>query len=435
MVSPLPAASLEIKARLLEATPTPTMRQIAPYPRALCTYLYRVEEVVRGNYEDDKILVVKWAVWERAALEGLPSKVGQAEQLTLKRWIDCPEYRTQRVVDATGERELVMYYDASSQPAVQMKALLDAKNAEMVTGVVRGQAKDWLFLADELQHAETGRFWNKDWQVISRAGVDPLPAMLDFQRRLQALGVELWILPVPTRASLHADKLKYGLQIESQAGYLKVLQRAGLKVIDLECSLRAPEHGNEKELLGLAQDSHWHPRTCMLAAESISNEISRLAPGDRSQFSLLAPAVIPIRGDLARMAQLGGLDREIVEVVPVQRKGEPEPGVGLTHPQSPVVLLGDSHVTVFSAGGDQMHGRGSGLPDHLARQLGFEVDVVASHGDGVNQARANLYQQRSINPKYPGYWKNKKAVIWVFAAREFTRAERWSTKIPVVKRH
>ena len=96
------------------------------------------------------------------------------------------------------------------------------------------------------------------------------------------------------------------------------------------------------------------------------------------------------------------------------------------------MLLGDSHVTVFSEGGEEMHGEGAGLPDHLFLQLGYQADVIASHGDGVNQARVNLYQQRSINPKYPGYWKNKKWVIWVFAAREFTRAEQWSTKIPVV---
>ena len=30
--------------------------------------------------------------------------------------------------------------------------------------------------------------------------------------------------------------------------------------------------------------------------------------------------------------------------------------------------------------------------------------------------------------------RNKKLVVWVFSAREFTRAESWSTKIPVVKK-
>jgi alginate O-acetyltransferase complex protein AlgJ len=109
-------------------------------------------------------------------------------------------------------------------------------------------------------------------------------------------------------------------------------------------------------------------------------------------------------------------------------------GVKLTNPKSPVLLLGDSHVTVFSAGTKEMFGSGSGLPDALAARFFFEVDVVASHGDGIDQARVNLYQQRSINPKYPDYWRNKKLVVWVFSAREFTRAESWSTKIPVVKK-
>jgi alginate O-acetyltransferase complex protein AlgJ len=95
------------------------------------------------------------------------------------------------------------------------------------------------------------------------------------------------------------------------------------------------------------------------------------------------------------------------------------------------VLIGDSHVTVFSEGSEAMHGAGAGLPDYLALETGFAADVIASHGDGVNQARVNLYQERSINPKYPDYWKQKHLVIWVFAAREFTRAESWSAKIPV----
>ena len=89
-------------------------------------------------------------------------------------------------------------------------------------------------------------------------------------------------------------------------------------------------------------------------------------------------------------------------------------------------------MTVFSEGTEELHGAGGGLPDYLLMQFGYPMDVVASHGDGVHQARVNLYRRGALNPQARGYWENKQWVIWVFAAREFTRAERWSTKVPVV---
>ncbi len=433
--APLAAATLEIDARLLQATPMPELKQIAPYPRALCTYLYEVENVHAGKYDSGKILVVKWAVWRRKKLEGLPAKAGEVERLKLDRWIDYPNFDRERIVDAIREVDRVIYYDVSSKPdgVAELQAALEGREKELETGVVRGEAKGWLFLAEELRHAETGRFWEKDWRKVARAEVDPLPAMLDFQRRLKALGVELWIVPVPTKVSLRPRSLKHGLQLESQAGYLTVLRGAGLQIIDLEAALRLEQQKRRPWIPELRQDSHWGPRTCLIGARMIADRIRSLASGDRDSFPLGAPIDITIRGDLSRLVPGWKLPAETVSAAKVHRRGARDPGVGLSHPDSPFVLLGDSHVTVFSEGTEEMHGAGAGLPDYLANRLGLAFDVIASHGDGIHQARVNLYQQRSTNLKYPEYWKNKKAVIWVFSARAFTRAERWSTRVPVVR--
>ncbi len=45
--------------------------------------------------------------------------------------------------------------------------------------------------------------------------------------------------------------------------------------------------------------------------------------------------------------------------------------------ESPVLLLGDSHALVFHAGED-LHGSGAGLADHLALSLGFPVALWQS---------------------------------------------------------
>jgi alginate O-acetyltransferase complex protein AlgJ len=95
-------------------------------------------------------------------------------------------------------------------------------------------------------------------------------------------------------------------------------------------------------------------------------------------------------------------------------------------PGSPVVLLGDSHNLVFHAG-DDMQTVGCGLPDQLALELGFAVDLVAVRGSGATPARINLFRRAQ---KEPAYWQGKKCVVWCFAAREFTESDGWR-KAPI----
>ena len=198
MTLPSAAAALEIEARLLRATPAPEPARVAPYPRALCTFLYSVRKVHAGTYEGDRILVVKWAVWNKAKVRGLPAEAGAVERLRLVPWIDHPEFARERIVDDVGEKELVVYYDESSMPGNGGAATAEGE-PPATAEVVRGTAAGWLFLAEELRHTATGRFGERDWRQVSRAGVDPLPAMLDFQRRVAALDVKLLVVPVPAK--------------------------------------------------------------------------------------------------------------------------------------------------------------------------------------------------------------------------------------------
>lgn len=429
VVSPLAGATLEIDAKLLQSTPTPEPERVAPYPRALCTYLYKVSKVHAGSYADDEILVVKWAVWKKAKLERPPAKIGSTERLKLDRWIDHPEFERERIVDAIGEKDLVIYYDAGSKPAAGASTP-EGRGKELESGVLRGGSAGWLFLADELRHVETGRFWEKDWNDVSRAGVDPLPAMLDFQRRLAALGTKLLIVPVPAKAVIYPECLGKNITIEPQAGFLQRMQEAGLHVLDLEPIFAQHRKDPANRPLYLAQDSHWSPEGCRVAAEAVFRCLRVGSRPGSPRIRWVTNQDMEIRGDLARMAGDTKLAKERVTLDRVSY-GDGGPAVGWSDPASPLVLLGDSHVTVFSEGTEELHGAGGGLPDYLLMRFGYPMDVVSSHGDGVHQARVNLYRKGASGPQAGGYWQNKKWVIWVFAAREFTRAERWSTRIPV----
>jgi alginate O-acetyltransferase complex protein AlgJ len=94
---------------------------------------------------------------------------------------------------------------------------------------------------------------------------------------------------------------------------------------------------------------------------------------------------------------------------------------------SPILLMGDSHTLVFHEGGD-MHARGAGLPDQLAREFGTPIDLIGVRGSGATPARTTLMRRVRANPNY---LKNKKLIIWCFSAREFTESSGWQ-KVPIV---
>ena len=420
--------ALEIEARLLAITPPPTVGQVRPYPRALATYLYEVRDVHRGIYEGKKILVAKWAIWNRNPLPGLPASKGALARLKLDPFIDHPGLRGSRIVDRILEREMVLYYDPSSRPPPEVAKALSGKAGELERGVVEGAGKDWLFLADELEHAREGRFWEKPWEQVSRAGVDPLPALLDFQKRLQSVGVALLVVPVPTKVSIYPDWLAGNLQATTiPSDYLKLLELAGLNVLDLHPLFHEHRQKSGRRALYCSQDTHWTPEACRLTAQAIYRKLEGQDPPGHAD---LRRGARQIRGDLARMRQTPALPAERIDfnevVYPASRDSH-----GYDHPTSPVILLGDSNIAVFSDPREELYGPGGGLPDYLGLYLGRELDVIAAFGDGVHQARLNLYRWRSI--RKPDYWKNKRWLVWCFSMREFTRAEQWSTEVPLTK--
>ena len=97
-----------------------------------------------------------------------------------------------------------------------------------------------------------------------------------------------------------------------------------------------------------------------------------------------------------------------------------------TDPESPIVLLGDSHALVFHAGED-MHAVGAGLVDQIAFELGVPVELVAVRGSGATPARLNLMRRAQGTENY---WERKRLVIWSFSAREFTESDGWQN-VPI----
>jgi alginate O-acetyltransferase complex protein AlgJ len=318
-------------------------------------------------------------------------------------------------------------------PAFRGELARLAREAESVDRIAVTGLDGWVFFGPELRHVSLGRFWGADATTVSRSrrpdDADPLPAILDVKRQLDQLGVELLLVPVPPKAVVFPEKISDGLQIPipvprldpAHQEFFDRLRAEGLDVLDLT-KLFIAERFHPEGPLYCHTDTHWSGSGCVVAASAIAAEVRDRPWYDELETRRFGAAwySTAIVGDLT---QEGGMPapREEVRLRGIVTRTERGPAPVAADPDSPIVLLGDSHNLVFHAGGD-MHATGAGLPDQLAFELGLGLDVVAVRGSGATPARVNLLRRAQ---SAPGYWDRKRLVIWCFAARELTESDGW----------
>lgn len=257
----------------------------------------------------------------------------------------------------------------------------------------------WLFLGKELRHLASTN--------IPTQAVDTIA---DFKAQLDRIGVELLVVPVPCKATVYPDKLGLAGEMPTpDRTTVEALRARGLEVVDLVEDFRQARAAGQDPYCHT--DTHWSPAGIALAAKKIAGIIAA-----RPWASSLPKTPFgSSEGELAIKGDLGG-DAERLRA----RTVTPTPATSRT---SPVLLLGDSHNLVFSAGGD-MHASSAGLPDLLALELQSPADVVAVLGSGATPARRNLARRKDS-------LSGKKIVVWCFSAREFTQSD-WD-KVQVTK--
>jgi alginate O-acetyltransferase complex protein AlgJ len=325
---------------------------------------------------------------------------------------------------------------AELSPFLQECATLAETAAKANQQTVVGR-DGWLFFAPELRHLGVGKFWGPEAASVSRASkpefADPLPAILDFKAQLDKAGVELLLAPVPAKTVIsfaHISTVPMAMseppprQDVVHREFFDELQRTGVKVIDLTPPLLRARNG-EHGAAFCQTDTHWSGAGLVTAAEVIAAEVKKVA-GPRAAKSAFKTEWKPVTftGDLANGAG-ASVGKETLSLRFVADAGgrAPEPDRA-----SPVILLGDSHNLIFHAG-DDMHAKGAGLPDQLAAELGYPVDLLAVRGSGATPARVNLLRRVRENPSY---LDGKAVVVWCFTVREFTESTGWQ-KVPIVK--
>jgi hypothetical protein len=298
------------------------------------------------------------------------------------------------------------------------------------------EADGWLFFAAELRFLSLGRFWGDEAPKVSRAHkpdlADPIPAIVDFQKQLKARGIDLLVVPVPPKAAIYPEKIVPGFNGGKDDAapvvhrFYEELRAAGIEVLDLMPAF-IQNRDDKRGGVFCKTDSHWSGFGCTLAAQGIA---------ESARGKLTAP---PPRKDYVSEWKEARINGDLVGLLPpdapkpgpekIAVRSVSEKGTGTAvspDPNSPVLLLGDSHTLVFH---DFLAER-AGLVDQLAQELGFPPDLIGTLGSGATPVRVSLNRHSLKNPDYLA---KKKVVIWCFAAREFTEAAEGWGKIPIEK--
>jgi alginate O-acetyltransferase complex protein AlgJ len=308
---------------------------------------------------------------------------------------------------------------------------LEKKNAAAGAGT-----DGWLFFSGEFRLLSLGRFWGAEAAKVSRAHkpdlADPIPAIVDFQQQLKTRGIDLVVVPVPPKAAIYPEKIVPGFDVHA-ADPAPVLHRfydelraAGIDVLDLS-PLFIQNRDNPRGPVFCKTDSHWSGIGCVLASQAIADKVRAKLPGPASRKEFASEwKEVEIAGDLDGLVS-HDIHKPGPEKIAVETVSEKGNGSAVApDPDSPLLLLGDSHTLVYH---DFLAER-AGLIDQLALQLGFAPDLIGTRGSGATPVRINLYR-RSV--KDAGYLAKKKVIVWCFAAREFTEATEGWAKAPVAK--
>lgn len=305
-------------------------------------------------------------------------------------------------------------------PAVQ--SWLVGKLGAGTEQVYQGR-EGWLFYRPDVDYV-TGPGFLTPSQLkrrghAARIQPDPIKAIVQFRDQLAARGIELLILPAPTKASLAGEKLSARvspgtlLQNSSFSEFKQRLADAGVRVFDPAPFLADRKANAPDTPLYLQTDTHWRPETMEFVAQKLAAFLNIVVPDGPSAAKI--PVQIAGAGDVARMLRLPENEKFYPkQTVTIQQVTL---GTALWKPsrESDVLLLGDSFANIFS-----LEALGWGESAGLAEQLSYAIsdyplDCILRNSDGAFATREMLANELA---RGRDRLAGKKLVIWEFAARE-----------------
>lgn len=285
----------------------------------------------------------------------------------------------------------------------------------------------WLLLRTGLDHLvgkpfldpavlETRRRSADSWRP--EPNPDPRPALLDFHRQLQERGIDLVLLPVPTKPAIESESLAPSalrpLANPSLAAFEDEMASDGIHVFDAASILHDLTGSGTRAYL--RTDSHWSPEAVAVVAESLSAWLKEtfgdeLGPADAFWESKAVRR--KGRGDLWHLLELNQ-SRALFEEESIEANEVTSWDGAFWKPSTDarILVLGDSFVNVYSD--ENLHwGKAAGFAEQLSLHLERQVDRLARNKSASDQVRKELAQS-------PERLEGKRVVVYVFASRELS---------------
>ena len=304
------------------------------------------------------------------------------------------------------------------------------------------QARDgWILHESELEYVNAGSFIGENATIANPnappAHADPVPVIVDFHRQLEARDIEMYFLPVPVRPVVFPESV---LGTEAFAGRevvpklhdslqeaLSILRQRGVRVVDVTAMFLKRREDPRRGPVFLPTETHWTPYGISLAAKRLAAKI-KVRPWyeavPKHEFSQRWDTIKHRSLIFKRYEEATGevLQPETAQLRRIHLKTEAgKKKIELENPQSPVIVMGDSNTNFWKD-------PESALPQILAFELGFPVDLISVAGGGANDARLNLMRKIRAEPEY---LDGKRAVIWCFSARALTNTRRGWLPVPI----
>ncbi len=297
----------------------------------------------------------------------------------------------------------------------------------------------WLFYRPDVDYLTGPAFLNPAFQkrralsgdasVGSAVQPDPVLAITDFKKQLEARNIHLVLMPVPVKGVVEPERFsgrydsgsRAAVQNPSYDDFLNRIQEAGVEVVDVTDALI-----QNKEKTGRSQflktDTHWTPEGMELAAALLAEKIKSLngiTPEPASEL-VRGQETVAGKGDIAAMLKLPAdnmlYPAQTVQIQPVkQDDGSP----WQADPAAEVLVLGDSFANLYSL--DAMGwGAASGFVEQLSFLLQQPVDAILRNDAGAYATRELLSTQLAQGrDRLAG----KKVVVWEFAMRELAAGD------------
>ena len=299
----------------------------------------------------------------------------------------------------------------------------------------------WILHGGEVHYLNAGSYIGEHAPHANRNApperADPVPVIVDFHRQLQERGIELYFVPVPVRSTIYPESVLGPEPFAERKTIpnlhpplhelLSALRDSGVRVIDVTPTFLSQREHSENGPVFVRSDTHWTPYGISLASKMLAAEIKekpwfKAVRKHRYHQQWITETFKGVLYHEYERATGQVLEPDQVPMRRIMR--ETKNGLrnfGLHDPRSPVILIGDSNSTRWSK-------FRSGLPQSLAFDLGFPVDVLSAAGGGANETRLNLVRKIQAEPEY---LEGKRVVIWCFSARAFTNTRKGWIPMPL----